>query len=294
MNRCFLAIFVLVVATTARADGPPLAIDGYEAAFNARDESALASFWAVDAIYIDHSSDQTLTGREAILGQLRESFTQSPSLRLKVIVDESSSVDATTRTITGTTELTDADGPTESFGFEATVQSADGKWHIVRLEEFAAGDAVDPLAGLRWLEGVWQSDGEADAAIHRVEALPGDRFWVRTFDGTSDPALSGRQVIGVLPGDDQIQSWTYLGDGTVGRERWTIESEVIRISTTQRLPDGVLATGTYVITPVDETTLTVKLVGHTIGGEPQPSASPVTMKRLPNPADDAPTPETTR
>ena len=45
------------------------------------------------------------------------------------------------------------------------------------------------------------------------------------------------------------------------------------------LADGRTATGTYVMTPVDEKTMTIQLIAHTIDGAPQPTNDPVTLVR---------------
>ena len=51
------------------------------------------------------------------------------------------------------------------------------------------------------------------------------------------------------------------------------------IKSSQTLANGDAASGTYVMTPIDENTMTVQLIGHEIEGEPQPATPAITVIR---------------
>ena len=76
-----------------------------------------------------------------------------------------------------------------------------------------------------------------------------------------------------------MRSGSFSSDGSFGDGVCSQVGEAWHIATTQTLPDGDAASGTFVITPLDEQSMTVKLIGHEIEGAPQPASDVVTIVR---------------
>jgi hypothetical protein len=51
------------------------------------------------------------------------------------------------------------------------------------------------------------------------------------------------------------------------------------VQSTQTLADGAAASGTYVITPIDDASYSIQLIGHEVEGEPQPTGEAVVIVR---------------
>ncbi|TWU58560.1 SnoaL-like domain protein [Rubripirellula tenax] len=299
MNRLILgAGFLWIVAGIAAADDNAVnqAIGRYQDAFNRQDVSLIETLWFEAAVLEDASAQTNLTGREAIIGQLKDAFAQDIPPTLSIETDSVAVQADGSILVTGTNTLTSGDSAEpnrESFAFTAALRSINGKWQITKVTETTIDDGENqaspsPLQTIKWLVGAWSaaSDASADESVgnqivNEFRLVPGDRFMVRTFgtEGASSQDSPGYQMIGTLPGEQQLRSWTFLGDGSVSQGKWIVESERILIESSGRLADGSEAAGTYVLNRIDDNTMTMKVVGHTINGEPVPSMGTVTLTR---------------
>lgn len=110
---------------------------------------------------------------------------------------------------------------------------------------------------------------------------PGGAFLVRSFktqlaDGVG---YQGTQVIGWDPRASQIRSWSFDSDGAFGDGVWSRNGDTWTIQSTQTLADGGAASGAYLLTKVDDDTLTLRLVGHEVDGQPLPSRPAIKVVR---------------
>lgn len=299
-----LAIWGWIVGFAVGVEGADRVVDdqaaatsivSYQDAFNRRDISAIEALWSCDAVLEDASVGTALMGREAIMGQLKEVFAQErpPTLAISidsVVVQEDGAI-----LVTGINTLTQDNGArsaVEPFAFKAVIRSDDGQWRIVKVTESTIQEPTDAppssnMQSIQWLVGVWtgEPDGEGNQVTNEIDFMPGNRFLVRTFsvEGQGASVTSrihlGYQVIGTLPNDGQLRSWTFSGDGSVSQGRWIVEPDRISIESMGQLADGSDAAGTHVLQRINEDTMTMKVVGHTIDGEPIPSMGTVTLTR---------------
>ena len=110
-------------------------------------------------------------------------------------------------------------------------------------------------------------------------------FNVETKEGL---AMTGTQVIGWDPRGQQIRSWSFNSDGSFGESTWARNGDSWLSKSTQTLASGDVASGTYVLERLDDNSFTMQLVGHEVGGEPQPSGPSVKVVRASAPlASDA-------
>lgn len=272
-----------VLAPWASADDASVlkAIDAYQDAFNRRDVSTIEAIWAPSAVLEDTTAETRLEGREAIVGQLKAVFAHENPPRLTIRTDSIEVQEDGSIVVSGMNTLEtkqDEDAVSESFAFTAVIRSIENKWLITQVTETAAASQYYPSESIEWLIGVWTSDR---GIVNEFRYVPGNRFIVRTFSTltATDTDSIGYQMIGSLPGESSLRSWTFLGDGSVSRAEWFVEEDRILIQSTGRLADGSEASGTYVLKQSDENTLSIKLVGHTIDGEPVPSQGVVMLTR---------------
>jgi hypothetical protein len=202
--------------------------------------------------------------------------------RVRLIKPDVASVEGQTTLVT-----TDAE-PVESV-FSAILVHQDGKWVIESAEESPLPRPATPedaLSDLEWLVGHWVDDGE-DARVDTSIQWSQDRafllrsFVVQTAEGATQ---RGTQVIGWDPRSQEIRSWTFNSDGSFSDATWSKNGEDWLIKSSQTLADGQAASGTYVLTRVNDDSISLQLIGHEIEGQPQPSGEPVTVTRV---ADDA-------
>jgi hypothetical protein len=100
---------------------------------------------------------------------------------------------------------------------------------------------------------------------------------VTTADGE---VREGTQVVGFDPRSVEIRSWTFQSDGGFGDATWSRSGDDWLVKSSQTLPDGRAASGTFVYSRVSDDEMTVRLIGHEIEGEPQPSGEAITIKRV--------------
>jgi len=292
-RRILLCACALLLVRCARAqDAAPnpaeaavrATIDAYVEAFNAHSADGLSALWEEDAVYVDRNTGARLEGRTAIQQDFQQLFTQQSEARLNGEVD---SVDFVTDDVASaegraTVFLPDAD-PNET-SFTATLVRHGDKWLLHAVHETNVPTPVtsfDALQELAWMLGDWVDRSDTLTVATSVNWSPNGAFLLRSFvvSNAEGPLREGTQIIGWDPRSREIRSWTFNSDGSFGDGVWTKSEDHWLVSSTQTLTDGAAASGTYVITPTDEDSMTVKLIGHEIDGVPQPASEEVTIVR---------------
>ena len=112
--------------------------------------------------------------------------------------------------------------------------------------------------------------------------VPSRAFLIRSFEATFDDGepLSGTQIFGWDPRAQQIRTWTFNSDGSFGDGTVSKNGDEWMVKMNQMQSDGRLASGTSVITRVDNDTIEVQKIGESIDGEPIPASEPVTVVRV--------------
>ncbi len=149
----------------------------------------------------------------------------------------------------------------------------------------AAEPAAEEPAGLdqlAWMVGEWAEEAGADPSVATsVQWAANNRFITRVFSVTNGEGatLSGTQVIGWDPAEQQIRSWTFDTEGGFGEAYWTRDGSQWLIKKTFTLSTGEKASALNVITVVDENTVTWQSLNRQLGRELLPSIEPVTVVR---------------
>jgi uncharacterized protein (TIGR02246 family) len=313
MTRRPFSLLLLTCGSLPAADdaanpadaGVRTAAEAYVTAFNAHDAAGVAKLWSENGVYVNRETGETSTGRATIEADLNKTFEAYPEIRLqleagavRVVKPDIVHADATA------TLIIPGEEPRQVLVSGLYVKTGD-TWLIDSVEEIpipAPQSSHDALAPLEWLVGDWQDESDDVTATSSFHWSPNGAFLIRSFSTASgeEPVLEGTQVIGWDPRAEHIRSWTFNSDGSFGEAVWSKSGSDWLIKSTQTLTDGGAAGGTYVVTPVDEDTMSVHLIGHEVNGEAQPSGEPVRVVRVKTaaaeagPATDAtPTPDTT-
>jgi uncharacterized protein (TIGR02246 family) len=291
LSLAMLMVFFSFVAP-ARADEAELrqTIANYVDAFNRQDMSAIAGMWTTDATHIDRNSGERTEGRDAIVAEISAALQAQPDIKLAGSVDRIRPVTADVFAVEGGIEFETEELGLVSNDYTAILVQRDGKWLIHSIEEspaFQAKTAADALRKLEWLIGDWVDDADAGRVETNFRWAANRAFIIRSFVYVGEEGASeqGTQVIGWDPRSHDIRSWSFSSDGSFGDAVWVPSGEQWLIRSSQTLADGHAASGTYVLTKVDDNTIRLQLIGHDIEGEPQPSTPPVTVVRVPADAE---------
>jgi uncharacterized protein (TIGR02246 family) len=266
------------------------AVDTYVQAFNKMDLDAVSAMWAENGLHVDHESGERTEGRGAIRSDLETVFQQRPGTRLVARVDRVRTILPNVATVEGQTTIFIPGADPSQSRFTATLVQQDAKWLLATIEEMpipAASSPAEALNQLDWLVGRWSDDSGEVRVDTTVRWAANRAFLVRSFavSTAEGVAREGTQVIGWDPRSRQIRSWTFESDGSFGDGTWSKSGDDWLVKSTQTLADGRASSGTFVMSSVDENTLSVQLIGHEIDGLPIASNPPVQVVRVLEDAD---------
>jgi uncharacterized protein (TIGR02246 family) len=257
----------------------------YVEAFNAGDVDALATHWTADAVWTGGDTGERVVGRDAIMADFATLFGDSAGTRLSSSVTDIRQLTPDVAELAGLSIVTmPYNEPTESR-FSATLVKQDGKWLMSSVREASPPVPETPYQRLRDLEflvGEWADD--TDDALVRTSVRWGanDSFLIRSYtvDRGDDEPSQGTQVIGWDPLQGHVVSWNFESDGSFGMATWSRDGADWVVRLRQTFSDGGTASATQILTPIDDNTLSVEMVGQEIDGEAVPSSDPVRVVRV--------------
>ncbi|QDT57189.1 SnoaL-like domain protein [Caulifigura coniformis] len=268
----------------------------YEEAFNKRDAAAVGKLWTEAGVHVDRATGVKTRGRDAIVRDLETAFKEIPEAKLSVEAGEVRMVTPTVAQAEGTvTTLIPGEEPAV-IEFSALLVKQGDAWLLDSVEESPVPQpetANDALQQLAWMVGDWADQTEGIATTSSFAWSRGGNFLVRRFSTQfgEEEEMSGTQIIGWDPRSHEIRSWTFNADGSFGEAIWSKNGGDWLVKSTQTLADAGVASGTYVITPVDDNSMKIGLVGHEVNGEPVPRVAAVTVVRTAAPSAEAATSE---
>jgi uncharacterized protein (TIGR02246 family) len=256
----------------------------YSSKFNDRSVDELAAMWSEDAVHFDRETGQRTLGRQAIRADLAATFESAPSIRIAGEIDEIKRITPSVANVQGVLRTTVMDEPpTEAVFSVILVKHAEG-WQIASADESPRLPKPTPYDGLRpleWLIGDWVDRSEGLEVISSFRWSDQQTFLVRSIAERSGDQVTrlGTQLIGWDPRSQQIRSWTFNADGSFGNGTWSESDGEWMIKSSQTLPNGNAASGTYVLSRLGDDKLTLRLIGHQIDGQPLPSPPTATLTR---------------
>lgn len=282
---CSLGTFLLATPACADEAAVKKMINDYANAFNQKDLNTVIGYWTEKGVHIDRESNERTEGREAIKEDLATAFADRPGTKLLGRIESIRFVKPDVASVVGDVTISNPGADPTHTAFSAILVSSDGKWMIDEIEESpvpVAPSSYDALQDLEWLIGRWVDDGEQTRVDTMVRWAANQAFLLRSFtvSNADGETFEGTQVIGWDPRSREIRSWTFQGDGGFGDATWTKSGDDWLVKSSQTLPDGRAASGTFVYTPVGDDEISVRLIGHEIEGEPQPAGGSVTIRRV--------------
>jgi len=257
----------------------------YVEAFNKRDAQALAAHWSPDAVYLNRSTGEQVTGRAAIGEQFTSSFKEKPDLKMEVNVASVQFVSPNVAIEQGTAKLLAPNAEPEEIEYSAVNVKRDGKWLLDRVTDKTkevAPSHYEQLKVLEWMVGSWTADDDAADAVVELDCnwTKNKNFLTRAFKiSIDDDSFSGMQIVGWDPAAKTIRSWTFDANGTFSEATWQQHGGRWFIRNRGTLPDGRTATMINVMKQVDENSFTWQTIERTAGGELLPNIDEVLIVR---------------
>lgn len=258
----------------------------YASAFNKHDAKMAADCWTADCVYIDRDTGERIDGRKAMLADLEKTFKESNGVRIGAEIEQVRLIRPDVAAVDGRATVSRTDDEPSVSQFSAIMVKEKDKWLFSNIDERSlpqAATAREALRELEWLVGSWVDQSDEIDVKTTFRWSNGGNYLIRSYQikASGGGESEGSQVIGWDPRSREIRSWTFNSDGSFGEATWSKDGSDWLVKAVQTLPDGRAATGTYVLTKLNENSFTAKLVAHEIEGEPQPAGKSVTVVRVP-------------
>jgi uncharacterized protein (TIGR02246 family) len=260
-------------------------LKSYVETFNKHDAKAVAGCWTTDAVSVQEETDARTEGRAAILADFEQFFRDYPKAQLAGAVEQVCPVSGDVAIAEGQITLaTGEEEPTRS-AFTAVLKKEGERWLIASSHERdlpVPATATDALQELEWFVGTWRDQTEGASVLTTVRWSPSRTFLIRSFEATFEDGegFSGTQIFGWDPLAKQIRTWVFNSDGSFGDGAMSKNGDDWMIKMNQMQSDGHLASGTTVITRLNDDTIEVQKLGESIDGEPILASEPVRVVRV--------------
>ncbi len=277
---------MMILVSSGRGDEPAVRamLESYLKSFNEQKADELITFWVEDAVHHDRETGERTEGRDQIAADLKQALKGKASIRISGSIDRIQFVTPDVAKVEGETLLSQIDQEPSRTAFSAILVKKDGAWKFNAIDEHPVvvpASGYEALQDLSWFIGQWTDQGEQTRVETKVDWTPGGNFLIRSYVVISEgvEAASGTQVIGWDPREQSIRSWSFNSDGSFGDGDWSASGDQWLIRSSQTLADGQAASGTYVLEREGDTAV-LRLIGHEIEGEPQPTKEAVVMVRV--------------
>lgn len=256
----------------------------YVEAFNKHDPQAVAEHWSPDAVYLNRTTGEEVSGREAIVEQFATLFEGQPDLTMEVDVASIQFISPNVAVEQGVVTVLTPNAEPEVTEYSAVNVKRDGKWLLDRLTDKTkevVPTHYDQLKPLEWMVGSWTDESD-DADVELECSWSANRnFLTRAFKISVEDQhdFSGVQIIGWDPAAKAIRSWTFDSNGCFAEGSWKLQGDRWFISNHGVLPDGRSASMINVLRQVDEHSLTWETIERSAGDELLPNIDEIRIVR---------------
>ena len=263
-------------------------MSSFESAFNKGDAKAPAAFWTPDGDLIGLQGERT-EGRKQIEKLFGGLFSANKDMKLKFSIDavhlvgeDAAVVDATAEVFPPLPAM-----PAEPRSTMVLVRR-DGRWLIETARDTLAYSHSNYryLKTVQWMIGEW-TDNPASPEKARLHSscdwTAEKNFLIRKFnaEGNGRQTRAGTEVIGWDPRHHRIRSWNFDSNGGYGESTWRREGDHWIIHYSGVLQDGSEVSCVYLVSRIDNDTVTLKATERMVNDEKQPDLNEVTIHRLP-------------
>jgi len=262
--------------------------DKYVESYNRRDSKTMASMWSPDAVYLEPDTGERIEGRDNIAKFFDDVFAGMEDAKLAVSIESIDFVSPNVAIEKGSAIVTYTDFPPEETTYSAVHVKRDGKWYLDRVseEEVTAPPPshYEQLKQLEWLVGSWVDSDENATIETEIEWTKNRNFLRRSFAVVIGDQIdmSGVQIIGWDPAENQIRSWVFDSEGGFGEATWTRQDDQWYIQNSSTLADGRKASSRNILTYVDDNAFRWSSVNREVDGELLPNVEEVTVVRAPS------------
>jgi uncharacterized protein (TIGR02246 family) len=286
-----LAATTILLAEDKIGDAQKQAIEkvvaSLQAAFNAGDAKAMAALWTPQGELIDIQGDH-IEGRDAIEKQFGEFLAANKQAKMQIAIASIRMVSDDVAIVGATTEVTP---PLRGIPAEpqATIVLVrrDGQWFIETARDTLVyvPSNYRRLKDIEGLVGQWTDNpsSPADAKVHSTcDWTINKNFLIRkyTIGGKSHLAFAGTEVIGWDPRQHTIRAWNFDSNGGFGESTWTRDGDRWVIQHSGVLLDGSKVSATYVLSRIDNDTVSLTTKDRKVDGQLQPGESEVKLYRV--------------
>jgi uncharacterized protein (TIGR02246 family) len=261
----------------------------FEEAYNKRDAEAVGALFLENAELVDEEGN-VYRGREEITRGFAEVFEQNPQARMRIEIEEVRVMGPNVAIEDGLTYVKpDADSAELASAYTAIHVQRDGRWSIGSARDSAVDEPLTPheqLEPLAWLVGDWIDESPDSVVETSCRWSDDENYLLQDFSihVAGVRAMSGTQRIGWDPLRQQIRSWVFDSEGGFVEGFWTPTETGWVVASSGVTPDGETASGTRVLTQIDDESYTIDFTSRIIGNEPQPDISIVVVRKPPEPA----------
>jgi uncharacterized protein (TIGR02246 family) len=260
------------------------AVDGYVAAFNKGDATALAALWSPEAVYTNPISGEEAVGRGAIEEQFAAVFAASKGAKLEAKTASIKFVSPNVAIEQGTAKVLRPQGEPEETEYSAVYVKRDGRWLLDRVSEEeppVVHSNYEHLKELEWMIGTWLDQDEQSSIETNCHWAKNQNFLIRSFSVSVGDriSLSGMQVIGWDPAAKRIRSWFFDSDGGFGEGAWNKKGQTWNVQTVGTRADGVKVSSVNVMKMLNNDQFTWQIVNGQAGDDLVPNTEEVLVVR---------------
>jgi uncharacterized protein (TIGR02246 family) len=258
--------------------------EAFVEAFHRGDAKALADFWTPGGDYTTVHGHH-LKGRKAIAKVYAGFFAENKGLKLRVDSQSLRFITPDVAVEDGMTSVIAPDGgPPSRSRYTIVHVKKDGQWHLASVREAAYSPPTNynHLRGLEWLVGEWA--GEEAGGTERLSFAWADNqnFLVASFATTHKNVSVAAATVwtGWDPVARHVRSWIFDADGGYGGGSWAHDGNRWLLKTNSVRRGAKKAATTFVLTRVDDDTLTLQARDRSLDGNALPDTKAVTLKRV--------------
>ncbi len=252
-------------------------------AFNAGDAKAIVARWTEDGIYVSEAGER-YEGREAIQAEYEKFFKQYPGVKIHVKVDKVKMLSPTAAVVEGTATLGTPDSPAPASGRFIAIHVKDNdKWSVALARDMLveANSNEGRFADFGKFVGSWSCQTGSTKVAMNCSWIADKKYLERRFSVTENGAvtMSGTQVIGWNPVEQQITSWLFDSTGGHAFSIWTPQENGWVQNSTGYSSDGTPTGATNLLTYNDDNTITWKSINRMLGDQPLPDTGELVLKK---------------
>ncbi len=283
----FALAAMMVIPLNARANETDVRkmLADYVDVFNQKGAEKVGQFWTENGTHTDRETGKRTEGREAIQKDIAEVMKDESGIKLSATIERLKFITPVVASVEGETTVVLSDAEPVVSAYTAIVVHQDGKWLLDSIEDMPLPQPASSTAALKqlqWLIGDWVDESGDVKVTTTFRWSANQAFLLRSFNvETNDGvAMQGTQVIGWDPIELQIRSWSFNSDGSFGQSIWSSSGDGWSSKTVNTLSSGESASGNYVMERLSDDAFTIQLVGHEIGGQPQPTGPASKLVRV--------------